>query len=209
MQFRIVAVALAFAAVLLVSGSARAGPPCVCWPIDAGDAPTLETKGLSPERIGQETLKLLSPSMPVLGRMEVLRVAAAALQGHETVVERVVGRLCARVLDVETGKDEHPGRAWFDAGYAVEAFQQAGMLNRHGYDWIAKGLEKAAPEDKGAMHFGAALACLMKPHPRHKHFPEHLEGMRQAAQDDALLMKNFTMLQTRYPQLMKYFAGKK
>ncbi len=205
---RLIATTSLLAALMLVSSSAVAGPPCVCWPVEVGDAPTLETENRTPTQIADDTLRLLKPSLPVLARMEVLRRSAAALQGEPVLVDRVFGRLCARVLDVETGKAEHPGRAWFDAGYAAQAFQQAGMLNRHGYDWIAKGLEKAAEADKGAMHFGAALTCLMKPHPRHRNFGAHLGKMRAAAASDPLLQKNFDIVSKRYPPLLKYFDKK-
>lgn len=192
---------LTISALLLCLGSAAAGPPCLCWPLEVGDAPTLRVEDRSPASVAEEALALLRPSLPVLARMEVLRRAAIALQGHPALVERVVGRLCARVLDVETGLSQNPGRAWFDAGYAVEAFHQAGMLNRMGYDWLARGILKAPEQDRGAMHLGAAMAALMPRHPRHLKFQMHLQAAREAAPGDALLAKNLKSFSEHFASL--------
>ena len=191
-------------ATLPLLGTATAGPPCACWPVDVGDAPTLDPKGLEPAEIAAEALRLLKPDLPVLARMEVLRRASITTQGDARVAERMIGKLCARVLDVETGKARHPERAWFDAGYAVACFRQTGMVNRMGYDWIAKAIELAPAEDRGAMHYAAALAVLM-PHPRHTQFASHVRAARSAAAHDALLLKNFKAFEKRYPQVLRHF----
>ncbi len=189
---------------VLATGSAEAGAPCACWPIATGDAPTLDTEGMTAAQVATAALRLLKPDLPVLARMEVLRRAAIATLGDALIAERLVGRLCARVLDVETGKTEHAARAWFDAGYAVACFRQTGMLDRLGYDWIAKAIQLAPEEDKGAMHYAAALAVLM-PHPRHGKFGEHVRALRRAAPHDELLQKNLQSFQEQYPQVLKYF----
>ena len=185
-------------------GTAQAGPPCACWPVEVGDAPTLDTKDKQPKAIAAEALRLLRPDLPVLARMEVLRRAAISTQGDAVLAERMIGTLCARVLDVETGKAQHPERAWFDAGYAVACFRQTGMVNRMGYDWIAKAIELAPAEDKGPMHYAAALAVLM-PHPRHTQFVAHVRAARKAAAHDALLLKNFQSFEKQYPQVLRHF----
>lgn len=200
---------------LLAPGSASAGPPCVCWPIEVGDAPVLDLskEGLTPADVTRALLESLDAELPVLARMENLRRAANVLQGRSDHVDHVLSRLMARVLDGETGKAQAPELLWFDAGYAVACFRQSGMArDLYGYRWIARALSLSGADERfaggdGAMHYAAALAVLM-PHPDHRMFEHHLQQMKEAAAKDPLLAKNFELLSDRYPQVLEYFEGK-
>jgi len=211
-RLRPIVLVVATCLLLIAPGSARAGPPCVCWPIDAGDAPVIDEwkPGVAAADVADALLASLDDDLPVLARMEDLRRAANALQGRPDVADRVLSRLMARVLDAETGKARAPALRWFDAGYAVACFRQAGILDDlRGYRWIARALTLTGADEgyrggDGAMHFAAALAVLM-PHPDHGMFGHHLRQLREAASKDPLLAENLEALEARYPAVLEYF----
>jgi len=203
---------LALLAALLARGSAVAGPPCVCWPLEIGDAATLpeadgKPGGMGPAEALSRTLALLDARLPVLARMETLRRLALHLQGHDTLADRLCSRLFARALDAEAKGEAHRAVAWFDAGYAVSALSQVGLgRDLDGYPWILRAARLAG--DDGAMHLGAALTVLMPDHGGHARFPEHWERARAAAADDPLLARNLEALRPHAEELQRYFAAK-
>ena len=203
--------ALAVAALpfVLPASVVDAGPPCVCWPIQVGDAavPDFERRTKDPDEVVTTVLATLTDETPVLARMETLRRASLALQAKSRYADRILSRLMARVLDAETGKARFPALAWFDAGYAVACFRQADAVDDlHGYPWIARAIQRADTKAHvGPMHYAAALAVLM-PHPAHHRFGHHLAQMEKAADDDPLLASNLAWLKERYPAVLKHFA---
>ena len=80
-----IAVSLFVCAVLaLFAPPAQAGPPLICWPFEIGDARTLPWRGstwseANPDydlrKLPGDTLALLTPSTPIIVRMETLRRA--------------------------------------------------------------------------------------------------------------------------------------
>lgn len=209
MLTRTIALALVTSLLLIAPTRVDAGAPCVCWEVAVGEAPVLDVKGrgLADLDLAAALLKSLDNQLPVLARMENLRRSALALQGNSAAANYILARLQARVLHAETGKAQDRATLWFDAGYAVACFNQAGQIHDiDGYRWIARAITLSG--GNGAMHYGAALAVLM-PHPDHGMFKHHLRQMKAAAAKDTLLAKNFETLATRYPAVLRYFAKKK
>ena len=126
---RLVAGVAVFAA---MSGTAWAGPPLICHPFDAGSAALLPW-GSGPgwntpntsydvQKLTADMLRLLTPTAPVLARMENMR-RATIYAGQD---RRVAAALLKAVIDraksaVSGSKDPMP---WFDAGYLIETYRQ-------------------------------------------------------------------------------------
>ena len=220
MHIRTLAFSLVAVAVLAIPAGVEAGPPCVCWPVDAGDAPVIdvERRGATGSEIASKLLRGLDDKSPVLARMENLRRAAMALQGDDDTANYILSRLQARVLNAETGVPKNATKVialrWFDAGYAVACFTEAGQVSgMDGYPWIARAIELSGADKlvggSGAMHYAAALSVLMPKRKGHAMFGHHLQQMKAAAEKDALLAKNLAWVSKHYPPLLKYFADKK
>ena len=80
-------VALASIAVIATARLALAGPPLVCHPFNIGTAQSLawsaqgnnwrgDVAGYDVARLADETVALLTPTTPVIVRMETLRLSA-------------------------------------------------------------------------------------------------------------------------------------
>ena len=126
---KLVAGVVVFAA---MSGTAWAGPPLICHPFDAGSAALLPW-GSGPgwntpntsydvQKLTADMLRLLTPTAPVLARMENMR-RATIYAGQD---RRVAAALLKAVIDraksaVSGSKDPMP---WFDAGYLIETYRQ-------------------------------------------------------------------------------------
>ena len=173
---RVLKLAAACAVFTMMSGTAEAGPPLICHPFDAGSAPLLPwgpgpgwnspDRSYDLQRLTSDTLQLLTPTTPVLARMEIMR-RATIYAGQD---RKVAGALLKAVLDrakavPEGSRDPMPA---FDAGYLIESFRQ----NEHSAGWnmlagadVARGVDgyglvKKALQLAGAnaeMEFAASL----------------------------------------------------
>src|SRR3979411_3236961 len=136
-------------ALLLIAAPALAGPPLICHAVDIGAEQALPWTSTGWNLSGQEqydvsrlvpdTLALLTPSTPVLLRMETLRRATLYGQQRTAVAKELLLRLEARTQ--ENPKD---ALAAFDFGYLVECYKQASWLHQH-TDWF-----KASGDAAGA-----------------------------------------------------------
>jgi hypothetical protein len=151
--------------------AALAGPPLLCWPLEAGGAPSLpwrEGQGWKGTRadydraqLAKDTLALLGPQVETLARMETLR--RAALYAHDGGS----GRLLLAALDARAEKAsgaEH-ALALFDAGYGQAVLTQAGALRGARYEMPAAAYRKVqdAIRERGgdpAMEYAAALIVI-------------------------------------------------
>jgi hypothetical protein len=196
------------AAVLAIVTPALAGPPLVCHPIDIGSAQSLawttnmgNLTGRSDYDLAHltaDTIALLSPSTPVLVRMETLRRATIYAQRDKEVAKRLLLTLKAR-----TDANESDALAQFDYGYLIECYRQAQLSRSLGMtawgrgEWSnpAAGVDgytsvKKAIEIRGQdpeMEFAAALITF------YSHKSDHQEHARKAlagAKEDSLLAKN-------------------
>jgi hypothetical protein len=207
------------AALLMLAGSAFAGPPLICHAIDIGSAESLPWTSSGWNLSGQEkydvshlvpdTLALLAPGTPVLVRMETLRRATLYAQQRTAVAKELLLRLEAR-----TEKNPKDALAAFDFGYLAEAYKQASWLQQH-TDWLrASGSEKAMQASVAAgvdgyewvqraialrgsdpqMEFAAALMTTEGARSEHD---RHVQNAMAGAKADALLARN---LANRFPK---------
>lgn len=108
---------------LLMSARAAAGPPLICHPNDIGTAASLPwntTAGWNGMVPSYDTHNLVSDALALLSagssttqvRMETLRRAAIYTSRDPALADQLARRLFAR-------------HAWFEAGYFIEAVQEA------------------------------------------------------------------------------------
>ncbi len=183
-----------------------AGPPCICWELDPGEHATLPARsGDAPPRsleVVERTLQLLSPNAPAIARMETIRRAALTLAERPQAAGHLLRRLMARALDAAVNPQAQGAPAFFDAGYAVEAWKQMGLEDElEGYAWIAHAL-KLRPED-AQMHLGAALVALMPGHVQTETFGDHWARAHAGAAKDPLLARNLKRVAAQGEHLLK------
>ncbi|MGE5834040.1 MAG: hypothetical protein ACM4AI_06140 [Acidobacteriota bacterium] len=125
-------VIVASALVTTIAGTAEAGPPLICHPFDAGSAALLPwgpgqgwnapDRSYDVQRLPADTLRLLTPTTPVLARMEIMRRATIyANQNHDVAVALMKGVLERARTTPAGSRDPLP---WFDAGYLIESYRQ-------------------------------------------------------------------------------------
>ena len=187
-------------AVLLgIAARAQAGPPLICHPIDIGQAKSLplldwNQKGqgnYDVKNLTQDTLAILTPSTPVLVRMETLRRSTLFARQDPRVAKELLTRLHLRAVDSDAAG--HPDAlAWFDFGYLVETYKQwmgkdepnpARALD--GYSYVKKAISLRAPDPE--MEFAASLITLLGPESDHQ---AHLRKALAGSSSDPLLARN-------------------
>ena len=120
--------------IVLVSASpALAGPPLICHPFDTGSTTLLAwgsgsswntpARSFDLKTLTAATLRALDADEAVLSRMENLRRATIYAMQDPTVAYQLLAAMIGRVLSPTP-----TARAWFDAGYLIEAYKQAGHL---------------------------------------------------------------------------------
>lgn len=118
---------------------ALAGPPFLCHPFDIGAAASLPwddrvwwrgQANYDVRHLVADTLRLLTPSTPVIVRMETLRRATL----YATRDQKVAKALFKAIADharMGEGQGRSEALAWFDAGYVAEAFAETGVLSEY------------------------------------------------------------------------------
>jgi hypothetical protein len=126
---------LVFATTLLVltARPAFAGPPILHHPLDIGSARSLPWNASAYWYVGEptydvrclvdDTLELLTPSMPVIVRMETLRRAGVYASRDGDVAGQLLSALHARVT-----RDQRDPLAAFDVAYLSAVFRQMARL---------------------------------------------------------------------------------
>ena len=198
---------------LALASQALAGPPLLCHPFDIGSAKSLPwdgTRGWASGRadylvanLSADLDALLTPSTPVIVRMETMRRAAIYASRDLKVAEQLKARLSTRVQ--AAGRSDT--MASLDLAYLVEAFRQIGHLTDHpdfagrtaavkglagstdGYALVKKCLT-ARPGDP-ELEFAAALIVADK---NRIAFQEHSRKARAAASRDDLIARNVDKL---------------
>lgn len=194
------------------ANSAQAGPPLLCHPFDISDSRSLPWDGSASwfdgddsyhiARLVADTQSLLTPSTPVVVRMETLRRAAIYASADPRVATDLVSALTARVRDAEA-RGRADALAYLDAGYAIEALRQIGKLGwsaefqtrsasmqrvvaeLDGYALVKKAIE-LRPDDPG-LSFAAALIAADK---NREAYLTHAKAARAGASRDALVARN-------------------
>ena len=120
-------------AVVVLATPAIAGPPLICHPFVTESGTLIAWGGgtgwNSPDhsydikKLVADTTAALTPATPVLTRMENLRRATIYAMRDPVVAEQLLKTLMARALSTT-----NDGRAWFDAGYLIEAYRQGEHL---------------------------------------------------------------------------------
>ena len=198
-------------AALAVAAPALAGPPLLCHPYDIGGARSLPWSAgagwnqPSPDynlkNLVADTESLLSPSTPIIVRMETLRRASIYASADAQIARDLLSRLMARATGSE--KRGHPeALAFLDAAYLTEAFNEITMLTKtppfqdrvagvraaigsaDGRALIAKSLW--AEPDNPTLHFAAALISSSD----RSAYEQHAAKARAGAAKDPLLAKN-------------------
>jgi len=199
----------ATAVLLLTAGPALAGPPLLCHPFDIGSAKSLPWDGSNSWYHGQagydlqnligDTEALLTPSTPVIVRMETLRRAALYASQDERIATQLLARLTERA---NKAGDPLP---LFDAGYLAETFRQIGYLGQmpefrtraqamkaladsaEGFALVRRSIS-LRPDDAG-LQFAAALAIADRDRSAYQ---QHAAKARKGAAQDALLARNLS-----------------
>lgn len=207
---RVLSVAVVFGLALV--SPALAGPPLLCHPFDIGSANSLPwdgTRGWASGRadyvvanLATDLDGLLTPSTPVIVRMETMRRAAIYASRDPKVAEQLKARLSARVQAAEAAGRPDP-MANLDLAYLVEAFRQIGYMTGHpdfqrnasvvkaiagstdGYALVKKSLA-ARPSDP-ELEFAAALIAADK---NRAAYEQHARKARAGASGDQLLARN-------------------
>jgi hypothetical protein len=204
-------------AAVALAAPALAGPPLLCHPFDIGTAKSLPWVGEkswfegSPDykitNLVADTEGLLTPSTPVIVRMETLRRAALYASTDPTVANRLLKRFINRAEASEMAG--HPDAlAYLDAAYLAGAFNEITMMARakewetkaavarsvkgslDAYALIAKAVA-ARPADP-AIQFAAALISSDE---HRGEYPAHAAKARAGADADTLLARNIVHVQ--------------
>jgi hypothetical protein len=199
-------------ALTLVATPALAGPPLLCHPFDIGSARSLPWSGASSwfegdanyriENLVADTEAVLTPSTPVVVRMETLRRAAIYASGDGAISARLLDRFVKRAE--ATGPNGQPDALQLlDAAYIAGAYREMTMLGKDSF-WASRvaGLRAALgntkdsalisrsiaarPDDPG-IRFAAALILSDSDRQAYR---EHAEKARAGAAQDTLLARN-------------------
>jgi hypothetical protein len=185
---------------IVLAGSAFAGPPMIChtysigndaslpWGADINSWSVPDPK-YDARNLAADTLKLLDSSPSLLPRMETLRRAAVYSGKNAAAGLELGNRLMARALASEV-KGQNNSLALFDAGYFVESMKQMAHISKSdlfagidGYDWAKRSLPGL--QDKLAAEYALGLMQAEKSWPN-----EHIRRAVAGAQEGSLLAQN-------------------
>ena len=213
-QMNALATSAAVLAAIITATPAFAGPPLLCHPFEIGTARSLPwdgtwSQGKADYKIANlitDTETLLTPTTPVLVRMETLRRAALYASTNGQIANQLLSRLLARANESETG-GRPDAMALLDAAYVAEAFREIASLSgadfmaraegaratlgrADGYVLISRSIS-ARPDDP-AIQFAAALIAADK---NRAHYTDHAAKARAGAARDPLLARNLNHVQ--------------
>jgi hypothetical protein len=201
-------------AVLSLATPALAGPPLLCHPYDIGAAKSLPWIGEKTwfegrsdyklENLLADTEALVTPSTPVIVRMETLRRAAIYASTDPKVANALLKRFISRAEAAEeAGRPD--ALAYLDAAYLAGAFNEITMLSRE-KDWTSRAA--VARSAKGSLDAYALIkksvalrpgdatiqfaAALISSDEHRGEYPAHAAKARAGADNDALLSRNLT-----------------
>jgi hypothetical protein len=213
-QMNALVTSAAVLAAIITATPAFAGPPLLCHPFEIGTARSLPwegtwSQGKADYKIANlitDTETLLTPTTPVLVRMETLRRAALYASTNGQIANQLLSRLLARANESETG-GRPDAMALLDAAYVAEAFREIASLSgadftaraegaratlgrADGYLLISRSIS-ARPDDP-AIQFAAALIAADK---NRAHYTDHAAKARAGAARDPLLARNLNHVQ--------------
>jgi hypothetical protein len=210
--FRTALTPLVATAAILIGSPAFAGPPLLCHPFDIAGARSLPWSGAHSwfdgdpayrlDNLISDTESLLTPSTPVVVRMETLRRAAIYASTDAVVAARLLDRFVKRA-DASAAAGRPDALQLLDAAYIAGAYREMLMLSRDSvFAPRAAGLKAAlgttedatliarsvaARPDDPAIQFAAALILADT---NRQAYREHAEKARAGASRDPLVARN-------------------
>ncbi len=209
-------ITLALALMLTLPLQTLAGPVLICKTYDIGNAPSLPWAGqewrdvqrnYDLNHLVDDTLSCLTPTTPVIARMETIRRAMIyaewARVDHEVkydarndnVTKTLFARLKARAEAAErAGKPD--ALAIFDVGYFIESWRNSvghqgqSVPEVNGYDWVKKA--SAMRNTDATMEFAAALITTIRSDKTAQQ--QHLQKAIAGAPEGSLLARNLVRL---------------
>jgi hypothetical protein len=204
-------------AALAIATPALAGPPLLCHPFDIGNAKSLPwvgekswdegQAGYKLEQLVADTEALLTPSTPVIVRMETLRRAALYASTDATVASQLIKRFVTRAEASEiAGRPD--ALAYLDAAYLAGAFNEITMMGR-AKEWEQRSSNaekvKGSLDAYGLITKSVALrpsdpaiqfaAALISADGHRGEYPAHAAKARAGADHDTLLARNLVHVQ--------------
>ncbi len=202
---------------LAIAVPALAGPPLLCHPFEIGNAKSLPWLGQKSwdegrpdyklENLVADTEALLTPSTPVIVRMETLRRAALYASADARVASILIKRLISRAEASEMAGRPDP-LAYLDAAYIAGAFNEITMMGRS-QQWEQRSAN--ASEVKGSLDAYALItksvalspsdpaiqfaAALISSDGHRGEYPNHAARARAGANNDTLLARNLVHVQ--------------
>jgi hypothetical protein len=190
-----------------LASPALAGPPLVCFPFEIGPSASLpwnttttSYRGMLPTydvtRLSADTIALLTPSTPIIVRMETLRRAALYASANQETARTLLDRLRARAK-ASTSNDTT--LAEFDLGYLIETYRQLAPIapfaadivkDLDGYAMVTRSLDTRHGDP--AIAFAAALITSGR-----GAYADHVRMARAGASTDMLLAKNIEHVGSR------------
>ena len=166
---RVLKLAAGVALFAAMSGTAYAGPPLICHPIDAGSAALLPwgsgngwkspLASYDVQKLTADTLPLLTPTAPVLARMENMRRATIYAGQDRKVAVALLKAVIDRAKSAASGSSA--AMAWFDAGYLIESYRQIeGVASFSMIAAVEPLLAEFKSAPQGAEGYGMVLKAL-------------------------------------------------
>ena len=209
--------AFAFAAALALAAPALAGPPLLCHAYDIGEAKSLPWLGQKSwfegrpdydvKNLVADTEALLTPSTPVVVRMETLRRAAIYASTDPMVANALLKRFINRA-EASEEKGQPDALAYLDAAYLAGAFNEFTMMARS-KEWEARAA--VARSARGSLDAYALIsksvslrpgdpaiqfaAALISSDEHRTEYGGHAAKARAGANGDVLLARNLTHVQ--------------
>jgi hypothetical protein len=198
--------AAVLAAVLFAPTLAFAGPPLICHPYSIGSAKSLPggtsghgvSSSYDRKTLVPDTLELLTPSTPIIVRMETLRRAAiyatAGMRGWDrksggyTTEDRALSAALLEKLRErsQSATDTTRALALFDLGFYSETLKQTGIdPTLDGYALLVKAAELRGNDPE--IQFALAVASI-RSNPAQQ--AGHLAKAREAAAQNPALATN-------------------
>jgi hypothetical protein len=201
---------------LALATPALAGPPLLCHPYDIGNAKSLPwsvtnwaegSPDYNLDHLVADTEALLTPSTPVIVRMETLRRAALYASTDATVASRLIKRFITRA-EVSEAEGRPDALAYLDAAYLAGAFNEITMMDR-AKEWQQRSANarevKGALDAYGLITKSVALrpgdpaiqfaAALISSDGHRSEYPAHAAKARAGAASDTLLAANLVHVQ--------------
>jgi hypothetical protein len=214
MRVHSLALPVVLGAALASAGPAFAGPPLLCHPFDIGGAASLPWDGSSSwyqgqsgydvSRVVADTDALLTPTTPIVVRMETLRRAVIYASDDAKTASALLDHVMDRVRKADAaGKPD--AIAYLDAAYVNEAMREITLLGESA-EWRtrAAALRPLVKEDAGytlvqrtvelmpndpCVHFAAALISADG---HRSAYATHAAKARAGASRDPLLARNIS-----------------